>query len=49
MDKKKILQKEAEAFDGQVDERIRHGFIPDLRRLKKVDWFYNNAWRIPNL
>lgn len=47
MIKKKILQKEAEAFDKQVDERIKHGFIPDLRRLKKVDWFYNNIWRDP--
>jgi len=47
MIKKNILQKEAEAFDKQSDERIKHGFIPDLRRLKKVDWFYNNAWRDP--
>jgi len=47
MIKKNILQKEAEAFDKQVDERIKHGFIPDLRRLKNVDWFYNNIWRDP--
>ncbi|MBU1632523.1 MAG: methyltransferase domain-containing protein [Nanoarchaeota archaeon] len=44
---KNNLQKEEEAFDRQVDERINHGFIPDLRRLRKVDWFYNNVWRDP--
>ena len=43
----KLLKKEAEAFDQQVEERIKHGFIPDLRRLKKVDWFFNNVWRDP--
>lgn len=47
MIKKEILEKEAEAFDRQVDERIKHGFIPDLRRLRKVEWFYNNVWRDP--
>lgn len=44
---KDILAKEAEAFDKQADERLKHGFIPDLRRLQKVDWFYNNVWREP--
>ncbi len=44
---KETLKKEAEAFDKQVDERIKNGFIPDLRRLKKVEWFYNNVWREP--
>ncbi len=47
MAKKKILEKEAEAFDKQIEERIKHGFIPDLRRLQKVEWFYNNVWREP--
>jgi len=46
-DPNELLKKEAEAFDRQVDERIKNGFIPDLRRLKKVDWFYNNVWRDP--
>lgn len=41
------LQKEAAAFDQHADERIRNGFIPDLRRLGKVEWFYNNVWRDP--
>jgi 2-polyprenyl-3-methyl-5-hydroxy-6-metoxy-1,4-benzoquinol methylase len=44
---KETLKKEAEAFDKQVDERIKNGFIPDLRRLKRVEWFYNNVWREP--
>ncbi len=41
------LKKEADSFDIQTDERIKAGFIPDLRRLKKLDWFYNNVWRDP--
>lgn len=45
--KRVALKKEAEAFDKQVEERIKHGFLPDLRRLRKVDWFYNNPWREP--
>ncbi|OGZ32200.1 MAG: hypothetical protein A2V69_00235 [Candidatus Portnoybacteria bacterium RBG_13_40_8] len=43
------LEKEAQSFDDQIDERLKHGFIPDLRRLKKIDWFYNNVWRDPEL
>ena len=44
---KEVLEKEAEAFDKQVVERIKHGFVPDLRGLQKNDWFYNNVWRDP--
>jgi len=44
---KNLVKEELRAFDEQTDERIQHGFIPDLRRLKKVDWFYNNVWRDP--
>lgn len=47
MTKIDTLKKEAESFDRQTDERIKQGFIPDLRRLKNVDWFYNNIWRDP--
>lgn len=46
MDHSKLAQ-EAQAFDQHVDERIRQGFVPDLRRLRKVEWFYNNVWREP--
>lgn len=43
----KLLTKEAEAFDQQSTERMQHGFVPDLRRLTKMSWFYNNIWRDP--
>ena len=42
-----LIAQEREAFDKQVEERIKHGFVPDLRNLQKVDWFYNNVWRDP--
>ncbi|MCK5229507.1 MAG: methyltransferase domain-containing protein, partial [Desulfobulbaceae bacterium] len=41
------LKEEAEAFDSQILARIQAGFVPDLRRLKKLEWFYNNIWRDP--
>lgn len=44
---KNLLEAEKLAFDNQSRERIENGFIPDLRRLRKVDWFYNNVWRDP--
>ncbi len=40
---------EAAEFDAQTTERIAHGFVPDLRRLEPVDWFYNNVWRDPQM
>ena len=42
-----VLHLEAEAFDSQINERIRNGHIPDLRRAAKCEWFYNNVWRDP--
>ena len=41
------LVNEASAFDKQALERISNGFVPDLRKLVKVEWFYNNVWRDP--
>ena len=41
------LEAEANAFDAQIEERIRNGHIPDLRRAQACDWFYNNPWRRP--
>ena len=41
--------KEAEEFDAQTKERIANGFVPDLRRLEEVTWFYNNVWRDPQM
>lgn len=42
-----LIDEEREAFDNQIEERLKHGFIPDLRNLQNVDWFYNNVWREP--
>lgn len=38
---------EGKAFDTQIVERIKNGHIPDLRCVKKCDYFYNNSWRDP--
>ena len=46
---KDLAKDELLAFDEQAEERMQHGFVPDLRRLKMVDWFYNNVWRDPEL
>jgi len=45
--KRKLLKREQRAFDRQIKDRVQHGFVPDLRRLRKVNWFYNNVWRDP--
>jgi 2-polyprenyl-3-methyl-5-hydroxy-6-metoxy-1,4-benzoquinol methylase len=42
-----LIAQEREAFDKQIEERLAHGFVPDLRNLQNVDWFYNNVWRDP--
>ncbi|HEY0655312.1 MAG TPA: class I SAM-dependent methyltransferase [Chryseosolibacter sp.] len=41
------LKLEAEAFDSQIQERVRNGHIPDLRYTVACDYFYNNVWRRP--
>ena len=41
------LSQEADAFDGQIQERIDNGHIPDLRMCEPCDWFINNPWRRP--
>jgi len=43
------LKAEARSFDERLAERMRHGHIPDLRRVEPCDWFYNNPWRRPYL
>tara|TARA_Y100001960_G_C14770789_1_gene879867 strand:- start:1944 stop:2879 length:936 start_codon:yes stop_codon:yes gene_type:complete len=47
MNYRDLIEQEREAFDKQIEERLEHGFVPDLRNLKNVDWFYNNVWRDP--
>jgi SAM-dependent methyltransferase len=43
------LNAEARAFDQRIEERVRHGHVPDLRRVQPCDWFFNNPWRRPYL
>lgn len=38
---------EAEAFDKRIDERAAAGFIPDIRRAVKCDYFFKSFWRDP--
>lgn len=40
---------EASAFSRRIEERIRHGHLPDLRRVQPCDYFFNNPWRRPYL
>ena len=42
------LQSEAEAFDKRISERLAQGFVPDLRRAKKTEYFYKSFWRDPH-
>lgn len=42
------LDAEAEAFDRRIRERLAAGFVPDLRRAVKCDYFYKSFWRDPH-
>ena len=42
------LAEEAAAFDQRITERQQAGFIPDLRRAVKCDYFYKSFWRDPH-
>lgn len=42
-----VLAAERAAFDRQVRERMAAGWLPDLRHVRRVEWFYNNVWREP--
>ena len=44
---KGALKKEAEAFDKRISERLNSGFIPDLRRAVKCEYFFKSFWREP--
>src|SRR5688572_3302975 len=39
---------EARAFDRRIEERAQAGFIPDLRRAVKCEYFYKSFWRDPH-
>lgn len=38
---------EANAFNERIQVRLSEGFIPDLRKLKKNEYFYKSFWRDP--
>ena len=44
---KKHIDEEAKAFDKRISERTKAGFVPDLRRAVKCDYFYKSFWRDP--
>jgi len=41
------LEEEARAFDARIRERVAAGFIPDVRRAVKCEYFYKSFWRDP--
>ena len=41
------LDEEAGAFDKRIEKRLAAGFIPDLRRAVKCEYFYKSFWRDP--
>ena len=43
----KKLIAEAAAFDKRISERVKIGFVPDLRRAVKCEYFYKSFWRDP--
>lgn len=38
---------EAPAFNERIEERVRAGFIPDLRRAVRCEYFFKSFWRAP--
>jgi SAM-dependent methyltransferase len=38
---------EAPAFNQRIEERVRAGFVPDLRRAVRCEYFYKSFWRDP--
>ncbi len=44
---KSLIRKEAHSFDKQSILRTKKGLIPDLRKLKKNNFFFNNPYREP--
>ncbi|MES1165240.1 MAG: methyltransferase domain-containing protein [Verrucomicrobiota bacterium] len=41
------IEEEARAFDDRIEERAKAGFIPDLRRATRCEYFYKSFWRDP--
>jgi|GEM_PF-702662 len=42
------LAEEASAFNQRITERREAGFVPDIRRAVKCDYFYKSFWRDPH-
>ena len=42
------LLAEAQAFNQRISERIAAGFVPDLSRAVKCNYFYKSFWRDPH-
>lgn len=42
------LQDEAKAFSSRIEERAQAGYIPDLRRMQRNEYFYQSYWRDPH-
>ena len=42
------LASEAAAFNQRISERRAIGFVPDIRRVVKSDYFYKSFWRDPH-
>lgn len=42
------LHEEAEAFDERIAARLESGFVADLRRAVKCEYFYKSFWREPH-
>ncbi len=42
------LGEEAAAFNRRITERRNNGFVPDLRRAVKCEYFYKSFWRDPH-
>ncbi|HAB17349.1 MAG TPA: hypothetical protein DCE44_12970 [Verrucomicrobiales bacterium] len=42
------LAEEAAAFDQRIAERQQAGYVPDIRRAVKCEYFYKSFWRDPH-
>lgn len=42
------LKAEADEFNKRIEDRTRAGYIPDIRRAVKCDYFYKSFWRDPH-
>ncbi len=45
---KQYLEEEAQAFDQRISTRVESGYVADLRRAVKCDYFYKSFWREPH-